>query len=477
MFTGREKELRRLNDLKNKQVASLVVMMGRRRIGKSCLLKEYAKTFKKSFIFTGITPEPGITNQDQKNEFAKTLAQYFSWPEFSKDNWRDLFSLLAEQSKKGEVCIVLDEISWMAKDDPLFLPQLKNAWDLEFKNNSKLILVLCGSISSWIQGNILSSTGFIGRISDTIRLKELSLEATMKFWDKQEKNLSSIEKLKFLNIVGGVPRYLEELDNTVSTEQNILRLAFREGGFLFAEFERLFSDLFSEKNPTYQRILSKLTNVPKTFSEISANLNRISGGSLTNALDDILQAGFIRRNFNWSLISGDTSKISKYTISDNYCRFYLKYIKPNQQKIIDNIFPDKDLQFLPGWESIMGFQFENLILNNKDLIYNLLDIDKRDIIADGPYFQTKTQTRNACQIDYLIQTRFNTLYLCEIKCRNSDIGRKIIKETEHKIDTLDISKNFSVRPILISAGDVSEQVTGERYFARVITGDDLLHTQ
>lgn len=475
MFIGRTKELRRLRQLTKKQVASLVVMTGRRRIGKSRLLQEFGKDFPRSYFFTGLSPAPGITAQDQRDEFAHKLAQHFSWPSFQRQHWSELFSLLAQETQAGPVCLVFDEISWMAEGSPLFLAQLKNAWDLEFKNNPKLLLVLCGSISSWIHKNILSSTGFVGRISEVIKLEELSLQESVQFWGPQGFRLSHMEKIKFLNVVGGIPRYLEELDPSKPAEQNIQRLAFQEGGFLFNEFDRLFSDLFQSRHKNYKSILKALVSGPKSLQEISLTLRRESGGSLTEALQDLEEAGFVRGHTRWNFSTGAFGKIKKYSIVDNYSRFYLKYISPNREKILKNLYPDKDLQFLSGWESIMGLQFENLVIKNARSIFEILHIDKRDIINAGPYFQTKTKTQHSCQIDYLIQTRFQTLYLCEIKFRLTEGEHSVIQEVERKRNTLLIPKNFSTRPILISAGPVHPKVSGERYFDEIIHIEDFLH--
>ena len=140
MFVGRETEMLKLAKLREKSVASLVAVTGRRRIGKSRLLQEYAKQFDASFFFSGLAPSRGVSAKDQRAEFSRLLSRYFNWPQHLFTNWGEVFTLLAEQVRHGSVLIVLDEISWMAQGDKLFLPLLKNAWDLEFKNNPQLIL-------------------------------------------------------------------------------------------------------------------------------------------------------------------------------------------------------------------------------------------------------------------------------------------------------------------------------------------------
>src|SRR3989338_7206382 len=182
-FIGREKELKLLKRLAQQRSASFLVVRGRRRIGKSRLIEEFSKPYK-LFSFSGIAPTPQTTAQDQRDEFAMQLVNQ-GFPKIRMEDWNELFWLLADKSKKGRVVILFDEISWMGSEDPLFLGKLKNAWDLHFKKNPQLMLILCGSASSWIEKNILSNTGFLGRISFTLTLDELPLYDCQQFWGNQ----------------------------------------------------------------------------------------------------------------------------------------------------------------------------------------------------------------------------------------------------------------------------------------------------
>lgn len=474
MFIGRKRELSRLKSLQAKSVASFIALMGRRRIGKSRLLQEYAKEFDDYLFVTALPPEDKVTPQVQRDNFANALAKKYGWPTFTRDSWAELFSLAAEQTSKGRSLVVFDEISWMAKDSPLFLPQLKNAWDLEFKNNPQLVLAVCGSVSSWIDKNILSSTGFVGRISETLQIQELPLPDSLKFWNSFDAHISIQEKLRFLNVTGGIPRYLEELISGKSTEDIIRSICFQPEGFLFSEFEKLFSDLFSEKSTQFKNILKVIVDRKASHDEVASSLKLEPGGSLSLRLEELETAGFINRDFTWKLKNaGEDSRLSNYRISDNYTRFYLKYIAVNKARIKKGRFPDRGISFLPAWDSIMGLQFENLILNNRALILDLLNISPLDVLADGPFFQNRTKLQAGCQIDYLIQTKYNCLHLCEIKFRAKPLGLGIIKEVSEKLKRIRTPKNFSIRPILISGGPVSRELVEERFFAQIITASDI----
>ncbi len=469
-FIGRKKELAELARFLRKQSATLLVVKGRRRIGKSRLIMEFAKKHQlESMIFSGLPPNEGITAQEQRDTFAKQLGLAYT----KIDDWTDLFNLLAERIKKGRKLVLLDEISWMAHDDPTFLGKLKIAWDLHFKNNPKLILILCGSVSSWIDKNLLASTGFVGRVSFTLTLGELPLSDCNKFWDKVGGIISAYEKFKILSITGGVPRYLEEIDPTLSAEDNIKNLCFKKGSLLFAEFDQIFSDLFDKRSNIYRRLLEKILNGKFEYEAIYELLSTEKSGLISEYLNDLEKAGFVRRDYTWDIDTGCRSKLSKYRISDNYIRFYLKYIAPNKDRIENNAFLDRTLTSLPAWESIMGLQFENLVLSNRHTIQNILEIRAEDIIYDNPFFQTKTQRRPGCQIDYLIQTRFNTLYVCEIKFSKHSMGLSIIKEIQQKIEKLKIPKYISCRPVLIHVNGVKDDVIDSRYFADIINFGDL----
>ena len=220
-FVGRKQELSKLTALLDTRIPRLIVLKGRRRIGKSRLLIEFGKVVGRIHILTGLAPDKGITAAIQREEFARQLEIEFGIKGLKSDDWGDLFWNLAEQTKTGRVLVVLDEISWMAMDDPTFLPKLKVAWENYFKKNPEIILALCSSISMWIDENLLSSTGFMGRQSLTMTLKELTLTECNEFWDGVGSKVSAQEKLLMLAVTGGIPRYLEEINPNISTEKNI----------------------------------------------------------------------------------------------------------------------------------------------------------------------------------------------------------------------------------------------------------------
>jgi AAA+ ATPase superfamily predicted ATPase len=467
---GREFELKQLNQLKNKTISSLVVVTGRRRIGKSALIQAFSKEFPKFYEFQGLPPRPGIETKDQLEHFAMQFAKHFALPKVVFQNWYEALTHLAERCKTGAMLILLDEISWLSKDDKDFPGKLKIVWDTMFSKNPKLILALSGSVASWLEDNILNDAGFVGRVSLVIRLKELQLNHSAKFFKNR---FNTTEQLQLLAITGGVPKYLEEIDTHQTVDANIRRLCFTEGGYLYEDFERIFNDIFEKKSTTYKKIVSLLVNQRLNANQIATRLKRTQGGDTSKQLLDLESSGFIRRDYNYSLEKGSQTEISRYRISDNYLRFYLKYIEPNKAKIKQGLFSFQSLSKLLAWDTILGFQFETLIINRIPDLIKPLGIEHEQILSAGPYFQTKTARTSPVQVDLLIHCKPRIIFLCEIKFREQ-ITKSVLTEVKRKQELLKTPKNTAIRPVLIYSGELDPAVKDEDYFDRVLNVAELL---
>ena len=472
-FVGRKEELELLNDLIQKKSASLITIQGRRRIGKSRLVEEFAKKYK--FIeISALAPSKNTSADLQRFAFAQQLSKYFPIDKLDSSDWMPIFSFLAQHVAQGRYVILFDEISWMGSCDPDFIAKLKNAWDIEFKYNPQLIMVLCGSVSIWIQEHIIQSTAFLGRLSLTLKLNELSLEECNEFLNEIGFVKQPHERLKILSITGGIPRYLEEIKPNKTADQNIIDLCFKKSGILFTEFTHIFTDIFGSKNTFYADVLRALVGSPQESSEISKAIGRPLGGNFSIMMNNLLVAGFIERDFTWQIKTGSESKLSHYRLSDNYIRFYLKYIEPAKSKIEKDMFAPSGIDSLPGFHSIMGLQFENLMLNNRLLLLKKINLRPHDIIYDNPYFQKGTLNQKGCQIDYLIQLKTQVLYACEFKFSKDKIGLKVIHEMKEKLNHLYLPKRFAIIPVLVCVNGVTEQALDEDYFYHVIDISDVL---
>jgi len=468
MFIGREVELKKLQEFQARKVAGLIVVCGRRRIGKSTLIEHFAQS--SSFLeFYGLAPREGLTMQDQLDHFGELLGIAFSMPALKFDNWNSALSMLATLTATGRFIILLDEISWMAGSDKDFAGKLKGIWDTKFKKNSELTLILCGSVTSWIEENILNDKGFMGRISLTLTLEEMPLKDANKFWGNRA--VSPAEKCKILCVTGGIPRYLEEIRPEQSAEQNIKRLGFSQGGLFVEEFDKIFRDIFGRQANSYKQIIQALSNGSREIGALCSALGIKQTGGFSKKLHVLEQSGFIIRDYVWEK-NHKKSKLSRYRLKDNYIRFYLKYIEPKKELIQSGLYEDLFLDDLPEWPTIMGLQFENLVLNNLRTIQHLLGISSSSVLSAAPYFQHETKKQRACQVDLLIQCRYS-LYVCETKCRQK-ITPVVIDEVEEKIARLSIPKEVSIRPVLIYQGELAPQIERANFFTNLISFEELL---
>ncbi len=199
-----------------------------------------------------------------------------------------------------------------------------------------------------------------------------------------------------------------------------------------------------------------------------------SGGTFSEYLEELELSGFIRRDYAWSIKTGATSQLSRYRLRDNYLRFYLKYIEPRLDQIDKQQYLDVSLANLKGFETVIGLQIENLILNNRRLLHRAMEIDPNTIVNDNPYFQNATTKQQGCQIDYLIQTKYKTLYVFEIKFSRQAVTKQVIKQVQEKIKRLQLPKGFACLPVLIVAGDADPAVIEEDFFVKIIDMKDLL---
>lgn len=472
-FIGRTYELKQLADLQAGGQARLVVIKGRRRIGKSRLVQEFAKD--KIFLsFSGIAPIDKVSAQDQRDTFALQVSKATKTPAQTFTDWAEAFDYLTQHLTKHPTVILFDEISWMGSCDPTFIPKLKNWWDLYLQDFPKLMVVFCGSVSTWIESNIINSTAFFGRISLYVELSELAINEAYDFLKNAGIAYSVYDTFKLLSITGGVPWYLEQLAQGQTVDENITRLCFQQSGMLVQEFDRIFYDLFFGKGDIHTKIIHVLAGGMCDLSHIKKTLNYSDGGMMSHYLKELMISGYVDQHYAWSIKTGKTSRQQLYRLSDNYLRFYLKYIEPNKDKIKRGVFKQLAVNNLPGFDSMMGFQVETLLLRNRPLLLQALNLDPTTIVADNPYIQKPTERKKGCQIDYLIQTRTNNLFVCEFKFQRRALDTGIIDDMKDKITRLARPKNYGAVPVLFHVGGVSDAVHDSQYFYKVVDIGDFL---
>ncbi|MDF1684153.1 MAG: ATP-binding protein [Legionellaceae bacterium] len=230
MFIGRERELARLETLHKKQTPGLVVVKGRRRIGKSRLIAEFASKHPKNTLwsFSGLAPQDGMSAQSQRDHFARQLATRLNTPPFTFQDWSDAFDYLNQHLSPGDI-VLFDEISWMGAHDPSFISKLKAWWD---QQTISIVMVFCGSVSTWIEENILKSTAFFGRINFSMTLEPLTIPESARLLRASKFQGSTYDIYKILRILGGIPWYLEQISPGQTADELIKQLCFEKKWFI-----------------------------------------------------------------------------------------------------------------------------------------------------------------------------------------------------------------------------------------------------
>ena len=468
MFVGRKDILSDLETLWRKRTSSIIACRGRRRIGKSTLFREFARRTADVYVeIEGLPPSEGMDNQKELDHFASMLANQTGAEYRSPDRWYEAFSMLEREiddSKK--TVIMLDEISWMGKYDDMFPGVLRSAWESLFHRHDRLILVVCGSVSSWIQKNILNNTGFTGRFSRDYILPELSLCECAEFWDRQRNRIDEREIFDVLSVTGGVPRYLEEIDPGVSADENIRRLCFLPSGELYKDFDAIFDPSLDGSVPLKRKILELLSNGPKSGAELAEKTGEGRNGRFSDVLKELALGGFITDDMGKNPATGKDIRVGTYRLKDNYTLFYLKYIAPHKHEIALGTYKYVALEHLPGWHSIMGLQFENLVVNNAMDVVRHMGLGSAIVESAAPF-------RNKhCQIDLLVQTA-KSAYVVEVK-RKHDVDASVEDEVDRKVKALKVRRGISVRTALVYDGHLEPSVEGDGYFDVIIRSGGLL---
>lgn len=472
IFIGRKNELERLGALHKKKTPSLLVVKGRRRVGKSRLIHFFASKCVKNRLwnFAGLAPQSGMDDQSQRDHFSRQLASILKLPAFTFQDWSDGFEHLTRHLKAGDI-VLFDEISWMASKDPSFIPKLKAWWD---KQTLPIMTFFCGSVSTWIEENILKSTAFFGRINLVITLEPLPIPDANKLLKASGFQGSDYDTFKLLCILGGIPWYLEQVTSGQSADDLIKQLCFEKDGILVLEFDRIFHDLFNGKGATYKKILGALKEGLRTLAEVRSSIDFPHSGTLSQQMEHLITAGFVQKQSLWSFKTAKLLKQSLYRICDPYMRFYLKLIEPQQSKIDLGGFQNAQISQLPGFEAHIGLQLEHLLLQNRNLLLKAIGINPTDIIADGPFRQSKTTKKAGCQIDYLVQTVTKNLFVCEFKFKRRELGIEVINQVQAKARALKVPKGFATIPVLFHIGGVSSNLATHEYFYRIIDITDFL---
>lgn len=477
MFFGRDDLMEQLDTLWGKRVSSLVTCRGRRRVGKSTLIRHFAEKSNARFIkIEGERPEEGTTNASELATFASQLAAQTGCDRSPPVDWLNAFIRLSREIRDDEKTVVLlDEVSWLAFDDAGFANTLRIAWENYLKLHDRLILVVCGSVSGWIREKMIDNGSYFGRRSLDLVVKELPLRECVKFWGESIGKWTVNDIFDVLAVTGGIPRYLEELSVSLSPSENIRRLCFLPKAVLREDFDEMFRDVIT-KQPRYSaQVLRCLVEGPKTVTEISEMLKVDKGGRISDALFQLEEAGFVSPEAGRNPETGAEVRERRYRLKDNYARFYLKYIEPSKRIIDDGAFVFDGFDQFTDWNAVLGLQFENLVLNNYRELLKPLHFDRVMLESAAPYRKVGARGKpgSGFQIDLLLQAK-SAYYLVEIKKRRTKIGREIVDEVRRKAKLLKRPREVSLRTAVVHAGEIARSVEAEGYFDAIVDAKALL---
>jgi len=406
-FVGRKKELAILRQAKESHKSEFIAVFGRRRVGKTCLVRE---AFNQDFTFymTGVSH---ANLHQQLNNFQRALRKYSPDDEHEvPGNWFSAFEQLEElatQKKASKKVIFLDELPWLDTAQSGFIQALDHFWNSFASARKDIILIVCGSAASWMINTLIHNKGGLhNRITHRIRLEPFSLAECEEYFKMRNGAYNKYQLVQLYMILGGIPFYMDHINVSMSAAQNINRLCFTPDGILSNEFTDLFASLFNkaEKHISVVEALSRKTK-GLTRTEI-INLTKLpNAGSTTRILQELEESGFIRKYRSF----GKKEKSSLYQLCDFYSLFYIKFIRDNY--ILNENSWINGLN-TPQQRSWSGYAFEQVCLAHLRQIKHTLGISGVQTISSSwinPGKNKKTQ------IDLVIDRQDDVINICEMK--------------------------------------------------------------
>ena len=403
---GRTREIHELNRYYDSGRPELIVVYGRRRVGKTYLIREH---FENNFAFY-FTGEVNSSNAENLANFDKAIVQYGGGQTPCSQNWRDAFNklekLLDKTTRKRKV-VFIDEMPWLDAGRSDFLSAFDYFWNSYASAVPEILFICCGSATSWITKNIFRNRGGLhNRVTGRIHLAPFSLSECEAFFKDRRIEATRFQITESYMIFGGIPYYLNLFDKELSFSQNVDKLCFAEGAPLRNEFEELYKSLFNNPHKHLEIVeaLSK-KKAGMTRNEISKATRLLPNGHLTEALNELEQCDFIERFSDFTKPKNEAT----YYLMDSFTLFYLRYIRDNHSK--DEYFWTNYAED-GGHRAWCGYAFELVCRIHIRQIKAKLGI--LGVSTSTMSWRSKTQ-KPGVQIDLLISRRDGVINLCEMK--------------------------------------------------------------
>lgn len=470
MLIGRKEEISQLKQAYHSEYSEFVAVYGRRRIGKTFLIRE---TFENifSFQYTGIF---GISNQDQIDEFHQSLVRQGLSAQINPPrNWFDAFRLLEDfitASKQKRKIIFLDELPWMDAPNSKFIAAFEHFWNGWASARKDILLIVCGSATSWIINKIFRNKGGLyNRVTYRLQLQPFSLAECEEFAKAKGLLQNRNMLLEGYMVMGGVPYYWSKLDPSKSMAQNINTLFLKETGVLRNEFNFIYASIFN-KPEKYRKVVEALAGKKSglTRDEIIKNSYSENNGQLSGILEDLIECGFVRKYCH----TGKKLRDAIYQLVDCYTLFYYQFV--NKAYNVDEEYWVK-LIHTPTYNTWCGLAFERVCLLHSRQLKTALGI--AGIMSNIFSWHIKGNDYHpSVQIDMLIDRADNIINVCEMKYAPDgySMTAPALKNIETKISVLrqHIPARKFIEAVLITSNGVLRNKYSES-IRHHITADQL----
>ena len=403
---GRTEEMKMLREVANADRSKFVVVYGRRRVGKTYLIRE---TFDYRFSFTHTGMESGL-QEEQLHAFHQSLLEQGLGECARPSNWIDAFGLLKKLLKScpdKRKIVFIDELPWMDTPRSRFVSALENFWNGWCAARKDIVLIVCGSATSWMIKTVLRNKGgLFNRANRVICLEPFTLAQCEAYMRERGAAMSRRELAEGYMVFGGSPYYWSLLDTSMSIAQNVDRLCFTSAGELVGEFKRLYSSIF-RKSDKHLKVVDALYDRREglTREEISKNTAIPATGKLTRILEELEESGFLRQ---YAPI-GRRKRGSVYQLMDNFTIFHAQFMAGRSTARRGFWLGSVDSPMRNAWE---GIAFERLCMWHQDAIKAALGI--AGVAAEISSWRSAKKI-GGTQIDMLIDRKDGVVNLCEMK--------------------------------------------------------------
>ena len=419
---GRDKEQAALRQYYDSGAPEFLALYGRRRVGKTFLIREYFGG-KFDFFVTGLASGK---KEEQLKIWNMACSSSFGGEDENVSNWLDAFALLRKKLEKQNPSkrkvVFIDEAPWLDTPKSGFMTALEHFWNGWASGRADMFLIICGSATSWVVSNVLKNKGGLyNRVTRRMRILPFTLKETEDYLLDKEINFGQYRICEAYMIFGGVPYYYSLLGAGLSLPQNVDALCFAEDGTLRGEFNELYATLF--KNPEkYIKVVVALGSKTKglTRDEIIKHSKLSSGGGLTQVLEELELCGFIRTYPNYLM----DENLCLYQLTDPFSAFHLRFIMGKRPK--DQRFWTSNLenQSLMSWK---GFAFEQVCLAHAEQIKQALGL--MAISTQTSSWRSRESTPGT-QIDLLIDRKDGIINLCEMKYSKAEYAISAKEEAQ-----------------------------------------------